>query len=90
MSDEGYFEARLGLFLGLLIPTVFAIEHFSLPGILLDAYMTLGISFLISGLFYDLFEGLGLGFLDGITIVGYGGISALNIIVVITKGILGL
>lgn len=90
MEDDGHFGTRLSLFLGLLIPTVIIIEYYSIPIFLLKIYMAAGISFVISGLFYDLLKDLGLEFLDGITIIGFGGISALNLLVLILKAILGL
>jgi hypothetical protein len=77
-------EDRFGIFVIAVIAVAFGI-YYGLPEWSMDIVVDLGISFVISGIFYSMFMNMGLEFLKDIQ---FKFISAMSIVVFITKSML--
>lgn len=78
-------DKRFNIFVAAVILVAFAIELFNLPDFFMNIVVDVGISFVVSGVFYIFLVGMGLDFLEDINISF---ISLMTVAVFISKNLL--
>lgn len=76
-------ETRKDLVVAAIILSVLGVAFLGLPQGIVTLVTELGISFIISGVFYGILVGLGLDFLEDIEVVGF--VSAMTVAVFLFK-----
>jgi hypothetical protein len=76
-------DTRTDIVVTAIILSVFGVAFLGLPEGLVNLVTELGISFIISGVFYGILVSLGLDFLEDIEVVGF--VSAMTVAVFLFK-----